>query len=92
VALQIPDADVEGLGPSGGQQPPHPGAATGSQQRHALGGGEAVIKGLHPLVDPLPLVLPRPLKPLSVRLTRIGTQDLAAQPLDRLHPDPFGPA
>jgi hypothetical protein len=53
VALQVADRDREGLGPSVGQQPPGLRAAAGGQQRHALGAGEAVVEGLHPLVDPL---------------------------------------
>jgi hypothetical protein len=71
-------------------------AAAGGQQRHALGAAEAVVKRLHPLVDPLAAVLPGPLEPLPVQLTRVEAEDLAAQPLHRLdlHPpraaDPAG--
>jgi hypothetical protein len=51
-----------------------------------------VVEGLHPLVDPLALVLPRLVEPLAVQLARIEAEDLATEPLDRLHLDPPGPA
>jgi hypothetical protein len=44
VPLHIPDADLEGLGAALGQQPPDFWAAGGGQQRHALGGAEAVVE------------------------------------------------
>src|SRR5512132_3281459 len=88
VALQIPDADLEGLVAALGQQPTDLGVAAGSQQRHALGAGEAVVERLHALVDPLATVLPGLVEPLPVQLARIGVQDLAAEPLDRLGLDP----
>ena len=79
--------DVEGLGPTLGQQPPDLGAAAGGQQRHALGGAEAVVEGLHPRIDPLAPMLPRLLEPLPIQLTRVDAEDLAAQPVDRLDLD-----
>ena len=85
-------ATCEGLGASVGQQPPDLGAAAGGQQRHALGGAEAVVERLHPLVDPLAPMLPRLVEPLPVQLARVGAQDLAAEPLDRLDLDPLGAA
>jgi hypothetical protein len=90
VVLQVADRDLEGLGPSLGQQPPGLGAAAGGQQRHALGRAEAVVEGLHPLVDPLAPMLPRLVEPVPVQLAWIGAQDLAAEPLDRLDLDPLG--
>jgi hypothetical protein len=51
-----------------------------------------VVERLHPRIHPLAAVLPRLLEPLPVQLPRIGAQHLAAQPLDRLHLDPLGPA
>jgi hypothetical protein len=47
-----------------------------------------VVEGLHPLIDPLPTVLPCLVEPVPVELARVGAKHLAAQPLDRLdlHP------
>jgi len=87
MALQVGDGCLEGFGASFGQQPPHLVAATGGQQRHALGGAEAVVEGLHPLVDPLTPVLPGPLEPLPVQLAWVGVQHLAAESLDCLDLD-----
>jgi hypothetical protein len=92
VALQVADAHLEGLGTGVGDLPPDAVAAAGGQQRHALGAGEAVVERLHALVDPLAAVLPRLVEPVSVQLARVGAEDLAAQPLDRLHLDPPGAA
>jgi hypothetical protein len=92
MALHIADREHEGLGPSFGQQPPHPWAAGSGQQRHALGAGEAVVEGLHPLIDPLTPVLPRLVEPLPVQFVGVTGEDLAAQPLDRLDLDPPGGA
>jgi hypothetical protein len=88
VGLQVGDADLEGVGPGFGDLLAELVAAAGGQQRDALGGAEAVVEGLHPLVDPLAAVLPRPLESLPVQLARVHPQDLAAEPLDRLdlHP------
>jgi hypothetical protein len=88
VALQVANGDLEGLGPAVSQQPPHLGAAAGGQQRHTLGGGEAVVERLHPFVDPLASMLPRLVEPLPIQLTRVDTQHLAAEPLGRLDLDP----
>jgi hypothetical protein len=90
VALQVADRHSEGLGAAFGQQPPDLGTAGGSQQRHALGGGEAVVEGLHPLIDPLASVLPGASECFAVQLAGIGAEDLAAEPLDRLDLDPLG--
>jgi hypothetical protein len=54
-----------------------------------------VVEGLHPLVDPLALVLPRAVEALAEQLAGVPAQDLATEPLDRLHLDPpraAGPA
>jgi len=67
VGLQVADADLERLIAGFGHLPADLVAAAGGQQRDALGAGEAVVEGLHPLVDPLPLVLPGPLKRLAVQ-------------------------
>jgi hypothetical protein len=47
-----------------------------------------VVEGLHAVVEPLALVLPRLVEPLPVQLARVSAEDLAAEPLDRLdlHP------
>jgi hypothetical protein len=92
VALQVGDAHLQSFGAGLGDLPAGLVAAAGGQQRHALGGAEAVVEGLHPLVDPLPLVLPRPVERLPVQLARVEAEDLATEPLDRLHLDPLGAA
>jgi hypothetical protein len=92
VALQVADGELQGFGAAVGQQPPHLGAAAGGQQRDALGGAEAVVEGLHPLIDPLPPMLPGRLEGFAVQVTRGDLEDLAAQPLDRLDLDPPGAA
>jgi hypothetical protein len=89
VAFQVADRDLEGLGPSFGQQPPHLGAAGGGQQRHALGRGEAVVEGLHPGIHPLAAMLPGASEGVAVQLARVGAEDLAAEALDRLDLDPL---
>ena len=92
VAFQVADRNLEGLAAAVGQQPPDLGAAAGGQQRHALGRGEAVVEGLHPLVDPLAPMLPGGGEGFAVQLARVGAQDLAAEPLDRLDLDPLSAA
>jgi SagB-type dehydrogenase family enzyme len=92
VGLQVVDADVEGLGPGLGDLPAELLAAAGGQQRYALRRAEAVVEGLHPLVDPLAAVLPGPLERLAIQLPRVGAEDLAAEPLDRLDLHPPGAA
>jgi hypothetical protein len=92
MGLQVADADLQRLSPCLGDLPANLVAAAGAQQRHALGGAEAVVEGLHPLVDPLAAVLPRPLKGLAVQLARVGAEDLVAQALDRLDLHPPGAA
>jgi hypothetical protein len=95
VGLQVPDAALEGLIPCFGDLPPEVVAAASGQQRDTLGRGEAVVEGLHPLVDPLALVLPRAVEALAEQLARIEAKHLATEPLDRLHLDPpraAGPA
>jgi hypothetical protein len=92
VALQVADSDLKSLRPSLGYLPPGSITTTGREQGDALGGAEAVVERLHPLVDPLAAVLPRPLEPLPVQLAGVEAEDLAAQPLDRLDLDPPGPA
>jgi hypothetical protein len=73
MALQIADGDLEGLGAAVGQQPAGLGAGAGGQQRHALGGAEAVVEGLDPLIHPLAAMLPRLVKPVPVQLPWIAT-------------------
>src|SRR5919112_2389900 len=51
-----------------------------------------MVKGLHPLVDPLAAVLPGPLEPLPVQLPWVDAEDLSAEPLDGLYLDPLGAA
>jgi hypothetical protein len=92
VPLQVGDAHVEGLGAGFGDLPAELVAAAGGQQRHALGRAETVVERLHPLVDPLAAMLPGPVEPLPVQLTRVEAGDLAAQPLHRLDLDPLGAA
>jgi hypothetical protein len=92
VALEVADRRLEGVGASVGQQPAGLGAADGGQQRHALGAGEAVIEGLHSLIDPLAPVLPRPLEPVPIQLAGVSPEHLAAEPLDRLYLHPLGAA
>jgi len=87
VALQVGDCRLEGVRSRLGHLPPHQVAAARRQQRHALGRAEAVVEGLHPLVDPLALVLPRLAECFAVQLARIAAEDLAAESLDRLHLD-----
>jgi hypothetical protein len=73
VALQIADGDLKGFGAAVGQQPAGLGAGASGQQRHTLGGAEAVVEGLHPLIHPLAAMLPRLVKPVPVQLPRIAT-------------------
>jgi hypothetical protein len=51
-----------------------------------------VVKGLHPRIHPLAAMLPCAGECFAVQLVGVGAQHLAAQPLDRLHPDPPGAA
>jgi hypothetical protein len=90
--LQVADAHVEGFRSRFGDLLAELVAAAGGQQRHALGGAEAVVEGLHALVDPLAAVLPGPLESLAVQRARVEVEDLAAQPLDRLDLHPPGAA
>jgi hypothetical protein len=48
-----------------------------------------VVKGLHALIDPLAPMLPGTGECFAIQLARIGAEDLAAQPLDRLDLDPL---
>ena len=92
MALQVGDGGLEGVSAGLGHLPADRVAAAGGQQRHALGGAEAVVKRLHPLIDPLAPMLPRLAECFAVQLVGIVAQDLAAEPLDRLHLDPPGAA
>jgi hypothetical protein len=47
-----------------------------------------VVEGLDSLVDPLAPMLPGGPECFAVQLARVGAQDLAAEPLDRLDLDP----
>jgi hypothetical protein len=54
-----------------------------------------VVKRLHALVDPFPLVLPGLVEPLPVQLAGVDPEDLATEALDRLDlhpPTPIRPA
>jgi hypothetical protein len=51
-----------------------------------------VVEGLHPGIHPLAPMLPGACECFAIQLLGVDAQDLAAQPLDRLHLDPLGPA
>jgi hypothetical protein len=51
-----------------------------------------VVEGLHPLVDPLPLVLPGASECFAVQLAWVGLEDLAAEAFDGLDLDSLGAA
>ena len=51
-----------------------------------------MVEGLYSLVDPLAPMLPSAGEGFAVQLARVGAQDLAAEPLDRLDLDPLSAA